>query len=122
MAFIKYNPNPDNNLVGDCVIRGICILTGKSWEKVYIPLCLEGLQLHDMPSSNRVWSSYLTKRGFTKSVIPNCPDCYSVRVFCRDHPEGTYLLCTVTHVIGCIDGDYYDTWDSGDESPMYYFK
>ena len=38
-----------------------------------------------------------------------------------DNPEGKYLLATGTHVVTVIDGDYYDTWDSGDEIPIYYF-
>lgn len=29
MAFIKYNANPSNNRVGDCVIRAISKLTGR---------------------------------------------------------------------------------------------
>ena len=79
--------------------------------------------LHDIPSSNDVWSSYLSTRGFKRYVIPsNCPDCYTIREFVEDYPQGTYILATGTHVIAVKDGNYYDTWDSGDEMPIYYWK
>ena len=75
-----------------------------------------------MPSSNSVWSNYLINDGYKRYAIPNtCPNCYTVRDFCEDHPYGTYLLATGTHVVTCIDGDWLDTWDSGDETPVYYF-
>lgn len=123
MAFIFFNPNPDRAIVGDCVIRGISLLTSRSWREVYLDLCDEGLAMHDMPSSNAVWGSYLLKQGYLRKVIPNiCPECYTVKEFCMDHPYGKFLLATGTHVIAVKDGDYYDTWDSGNEVPSYYFK
>lgn len=121
--FKKTNPNPANNLVGDCVIRAISILTDKSWDYVFDTLCDKAHSMYDMPSSNSVWSAYLLDRGYRRYIIPNtCPNCYTVRDFCIDNPIGEYLLATGTHVITIIDGDYYDTWDSGDEVPIYYFK
>ena len=78
--------------------------------------------MKDMPSSNAVWGAYLISKGFHREVIPNtCPDCYTVRDFCVDHPRGAYLLAIGTHVVTVVDGDYYDSWDSGNEIPVYYF-
>ena len=51
-----------------------------------------------------------------------CPVCYTVEDFCREYPEGTYILATGTHVVTVIDGDYYDTWESGSEPIIYYWK
>lgn len=122
MAFVFDNPNPKNNLVGDCVIRGISILMGRPWEYTYIEIVAQGYTMYDMPSSNAVWNAYLKSKGYRKRIIPNsCPDCYTVRQFCKDHPKGHYLLATGTHVIAVIDGEYHDTWDSGDEIPIYYY-
>lgn len=110
------------NLVGDCVIRGISILTDKSWEYTYMEIVVQGYDMYDMPSSNEVWSSYLKSQGYNKKIIPNtCPNCYTIKDFCEDNPHGRYLLATGTHVVAVIDGDYYDTWDSGNEIPIYYF-
>lgn len=120
--FIRTNPNPVNNLVGDCVIRALSILLDSTWEFTFLDLCMFAYSMYDMPSSNSVWSAYLMDKGYKRYVIPNtCPDCYSIEQFCKDNPNGKYLLATGTHVVTCIDGNYYDTWDSGNEIPIYYF-
>jgi hypothetical protein len=76
-----------------------------------------------MPSANHVWGKYLRNKGFERKVIPDsCPDCYTVKDFCDDHPKGTYILAISGHVVTVIDGAYYDTWDSGDEIPIYYWQ
>ena len=123
MSFIKTNPNPQGSYVGDCTIRAICIATKKSWFEVYTELALKGLQMCDMPSSNQVWGAYLRDNGFKRHVVPDtCPECYTVKDFCGEHFKGTYVLGTGSHVVTVIDGDYYDTWDSGDEQPIYYWS
>ena len=120
--FVFKNPNPAKNLVGDCVIRGIAILTDRSWEYTYMEILVQGYNMYDMPSSNEVWGAYLKSQGYEKKLIPNtCPDCYTIKDFCEDNPEGRFLLATGSHVVAVIDGNYYDTWDSGNEIPVYFF-
>jgi hypothetical protein len=76
-----------------------------------------------MPSSNHVWGQYLKEQGYRRKVLPEeCPSCYTVKDFCGEYPHGRYLLATGSHVVAVVDGDYYDTWDSGDENPVYYFE
>ena len=123
MAFIPFNPNPSKKLVGDCVIRAISKVTNSSWKDTYVGVVLQGYAMDDMPSSNAVWGAYLHNQGFKRYVIPNtCPNCYSVRDFCKDYSQGTYLLATGTHVIAVDSGNYFDTWDSGDETPIFYWR
>jgi len=123
MAYIFYNPNPSGQRNGDCVIRAIAKATNQEWEKVYIDLVLEGFLMYDLPSSNRVWKAYLERKGFKRYFLPDtCPDCYTIQQFCKDYPNGTYILATGSHAVCVIDSNYYDLWDSGDEIPMYYFK
>lgn len=117
--FIEENPNPCSKLVGDCVIRAISIATEMPWEKAYTEVAIQGFIMGDMPSSNSVWGAYLQDNGFRKEV---CRWCGSVRDFCDSHPHGTYILATGSHVVAVIDGNYYDTWDSGDEYPVFYFR
>lgn len=122
MSFVYRNENPEGARVGDCTVRAISLATGQPWEKVYWGLCVEGMKQFDMPSANSVWGAYLKHNGFVKVLIPDaCPDCYTVRDFCRDHPRGTFVLATGSHVICAKNGTYYDTWDSGSEVPIYYF-
>ena len=79
--------------------------------------------MFDMPSSNAVWSEYLKRCGYKRYVIPDtCPDCYTVKDFCRDNPRGKFLLATGSHVVAVKDGDYFDAWDSGNEVPIYYWS
>lgn len=121
--FIETNNNPDCKRVGDCTVRAIAAATDQQWESVYAALTAEGFRLHDMPSANYVWGSYLRRCGWNRSAIPNsCPDCYTVAEFAADNPTGVYILATATHVVAVIDGDWLDTWDSGDETPLYYWE
>ena len=123
MAYVYYNPNPSKKLVGDCVIRGIAKLTNQDWKDVHVELCLQSYTMNDIPSSNAVWGAFLYERGYRQYVIPDtCPNCMTVKRFCEERPFGKYLLATGTHVV-CVDnGDYYDAWDSGDETPIYYWR
>ena len=122
MAFKYYNANPDDKIVGDCVIRALSKLFESDWETILMSLTVTALELHDLPSANAVWGKYLYDRGFRKRILPDtCPACYTFRDFVRDNPKGKFVLATGTHVVTVIDGVYYDTWDSGYEVPAYYW-
>lgn len=120
--YSAYNPNPIGARVGDCTVRAIAKATGQNWKRVYMGLCVDGFSLGDMPSANHVWGAYLRRNGFRRHALPDtCPDCYTVADFCRDHPHGVYVLAISGHVVCAVDGDWYDTWDSGGEIPVYYW-
>jgi hypothetical protein len=94
-----------------------------SWKRTFLSLAIQGFQMYDMPSANRVWGEYLKTKGFKRHQMPDmCPDCYTVKDFCRHNPTGTFILGTGEHVVCVIDGNYYDSWDSGNEIPIYYFQ
>lgn len=117
--YIHINPNPNGIYVEDCVVRAICIATDRTWDDVFVHLCLQAFIIKNMPSVSNVWGSYLKLIGFVPYALPsNCPDCYTVREFCKDNRYGTFILQTSSHVIAIIDGNYCDTWDSGDEVPI----
>lgn len=125
MSYIYYNPNPELKHVGDCVIRAISKALSQDWESTYIDVCMKGLGIHDMPSSDNVWGSYLFDKGFRRSIIPNdCPQCYTIRDFSYDHPNGTYILATSdrNHIVCVKNGDVFDTYDSSDEVPIYFWR
>lgn len=117
--WIKCNNNPCKKDVNDCVVRAISKFTGKSWDYTFIQLSIYCIQKCDMPESNDVWEEYLHDLGCTRSM---CFTQHNVKDFCKKHPHGKYILCTYQHVVTVIDGDYYDTWDSGNEIPIYYWK
>ena len=121
--WIKYNPNPEGKQVGDCAIRAIAKALGTDWATAYTTLALAGYTMADLPNAVPVYGAILRKNGFTRKAIPNtCPDCYTINDFCRDHPEGRFVIVTGNHVVAAIDGRIYDTWDSGGEVPILYFE
>lgn len=133
--FIKLNLNPFGLETGDCVIRAITLALKYNWFMVHDELSFLSRKMADMPSSNRVWKQYLKNKGYTEEMVQNdCPNCITVEKFCKMHPHGRYILSTCeytransnvmvtgTHVIAVVDGDYYDTWDSGADVPLSYF-
>lgn len=123
MAYEFYNPNPDSPYRGDCVIRALCKALDKPWEYIYVELCVQGFAMHDLPNSDTVWGSYLRSKGFERFIVPNtCPDCYTISDFAADHPAGTYVLGTGTHAVTIRDGIIYDTMDTSNEIPIYYYS
>ena len=122
MMWIEYNPNPAGRRVGDCAIRAVAKALGIDWENAYALIAKNGYNMGDMPSSNSVWGAVLRQNGFYRTAIPNtCPDCYTAEDFCHDHPYGVYVLGFGTHVATVVDGDIYDSWDSSQEIPQYYW-
>ena len=121
--WIKCNPNPLGKQASDCVVRAIAIATEQSWKRTYRDLCELGEIEADMPNVNYVWGLYLKQLGAKQFLLPeSCPQCITVRAFCERFPEGTYVIGTGSHAVACIDGDYYDSFDSGSESPAYFWR
>jgi len=118
-----FNNNPQNLNVGDCVIRAISAATGMDWHTVHKALCDLSAELCDMPSADRVWWTFLEQIGFAKKrLIDQCPQCYTVEDFCRDHPRGIYILGPHEHAVCVRNGEYWDSWRSGNTVPTYYFR
>lgn len=87
MPWQYYNPNPKDNLVGDCVIRALTLALNEDWDKTYLAVSTQAYEMKDMPSSNETWATLLRRKGFKRYIIPNeCPDCYTIEDFCRDNP------------------------------------
>lgn len=121
--WVKYNPNPTGRSnAGDCSIRAVAKALGISWEKAYSLIAANGYQMGNVPSANEVWGAVLRQNGFYRQAIPDtCPDCYTAEDFCRDYPHGTFVLGFGSHVATVIDGKLYDSWDSSQEVPQYFW-
>ena len=121
--WIDFNPNPKGLKVGDCTIRAICAVTGRGWYEVHDELSALSRGMADMPSADRVWWDLLRRYGFRQYRLPDrCPACYTVADFAADHPAGAYVLGPREHAVAVISGDWWDSWDSGDTVPTYYFR
>lgn len=122
MAYLHYNPNPVQANVADCSVRAVAAALNVSWENAYIRLTLNGIQMGDIIASDNVWGSVLRQNGFYKDIIPNtCPDCYTAEDFCKDNPEGIFVLGFGGHVATVVNGDLLDSWDSSKCVPIYYW-
>ena len=118
-----YNPNPLNRRTDDCSVRALTKALGLSWDEVYLELVSAGFIVKKMPSSKSVVDRVLRQHGFKRRVLSDsCPDCYTMEDFCQDHPSGTFVLAGDDHIVTIVDGRIYDTWDSRDEVPLFYWE
>ena len=109
--------------VPDCVVRAISIALNRSWADIYDRLCLLGRQECNMPSADSVWGKFLYQMGFEPFLLPAaCPECVTIKAFCRMYPVGTYIIGTGSHAVAVINGNYYDSWDSGDQVPSFFWR
>ena len=140
MSYVYYNPNPERKRTSDCVVRALSKFLGVPWIEAYMELCVYGGFNSDMPSVNSVWASFLEHKGYKRRTVKDlCPHCYTLKDFCIDHPYGKFFvsldvgyaelfstsnfgIITGNHVVCVIDGDYFDTWDSGSEVVKYYWS
>lgn len=121
--WVYANPNPCRQEEPDCVVRAISIATGMSWKRTHTALCDLSHQRCTMPSVNWLWGLYLKRNGFEQFLLPDtCPACTTVKEFCKMYPRGTFVIGTGTHAVCVIDGNYYDAWDSGEETPTYFYR
>lgn len=127
--YAYYQPNETDikDKVGDCQIRALSKALGLTWLEVFdltMPMCRE----ERVPS---IFSCDLTR---TKRLMANLGFVYTgvsnkkgtkrptVRSFAKDHPNGRYVLSVANHVVACVDGKYYDTWDCGSHSLYGYYE
>lgn len=121
--WIFSNPNPLRKHVPDCVIRAVSIALNESWYKIYDELTDVGRRDANMPSADTIWGHYLYSKGFEPFLLPSvCPKCTTINEFTKMYPKGTYIIGTGTHAVAVIDGDYYDSWDSGEEIPSFFWR
>ena len=118
----EYQPNPAGRNVGDCAVRAVAKALNTDWESAFAEIVSSAYMMADMPSSNAVWGAVLRKHGFKRTAIPDtCPDCYSAADFVIDHPHGVYVLGFGNHVATAVDGVVFDSYNSTNLIPQYYW-
>lgn len=119
--WVRFNNNPIGRTnVGDCAVRSLAKALNIDWEEAYLILADNGLRMADIMNSNIVIAATLRQHGFRRTNIPDaCPDCFTIADFAQLNPSGIYVLGTGSHVVAVEDGKYFDTWDCGNEVPIY---
>lgn len=121
--WIKYNANPVANRVEDCAIRAVAVAMDIPWDDAFDLIADSAKAMGGVMHLNAAFGAVLRQNGFRRYIIPNhCPDCYSIKDFCRDHPEGTFVVGTDSHVVAVINGNYIDSFNSGDLIAIYYWE
>lgn len=121
--WIYANPNPAGKQVPDCVIRAICIALNKPWLEVSDELYEFARREYSVTCDDNVWGYYLYSLGFEPFLMPfTCPRCVTVKEFTKYYPMGTYIIGTGSHAVAVIDGNYYDSWDSGNVIPSFFWR
>lgn len=122
MAWVMYEPNPVRTGAIDCAVRAIAKALDVSWERAHVMLSLNSFLMGTVQVDDLVWGSILRQHGFSRQMVENtCPDCYTVEMFCEDHPNGTYVVKSQDHVATVIDGTLYDSWPSGGKTVLYFW-
>ena len=116
-----YNPNPKDKNTGDCAVRAISKALGVSWEKAKILLDVYSMDEAEVETSDLVWGRILAEHGFKMQAL-YCNDGCTLNGFCEHNPNGVYVVKLPNHVVCVADGDFYDSWDSGNESPIYCWR
>ena len=121
--WIRCNVNPAKNHTGDCVIRACVVALHKTWVQVSDEIYSLSREHFLSMSDDHLWGRYLYEQGFTPFLLPeNCPNCITIKRFCVMYPRGIYIIGTGSHAVAVIDGNYYDSWDSGDEMPSFFWR
>lgn len=123
--YIYYNPHPQNKRVGDCVKRAFT----KALDKEYLEV---KKILNDIKNEigakvfneNVVWRELVKRYNLTKLSFPAVKgqERMNGHKFCEQYKKGTYVLRLAGHMVACVDGVIYDTWDCRDKCVYNAFK
>ena len=108
----------------DCAVRALMKLLTLSWVEAYNELCSAGRTVMRMPDEIDSIRVAIESFGYKKVSIPVTKGCKrpTVESFAAEHTKGRYLLNVANHVVACVDGHYYDSWDCGTKCVYNYWE
>lgn len=122
--FKYFNPNPTKRVSangkpqkwhkGDCAVRAICSALGISWEKAFTMMCELGMEMYDMPNSDKVIEKILTTNGYVRKSVKDMRVKPTVNEFIKNHKDGQYVVFVCGHVASVVEGSLCDVWDCGE--------
>lgn len=127
--YVYYQPNSKDvkDEYGDCTIRALSKALGVTWLEAFdmtIPIMRDNQVSNIFAAPMDVKNRLLYQLGFNYTGISSKKGTTrpTVDEFAKTHPQGTYILRVANHVVACVDGKYYDTWDSGYKSLYGYYQ
>ena len=126
--YVYYQPNKKDikDKYGDCTVRALSKALDCTWLEAFdlmIPFCREHQVSNIFDCDIALRKEILDKLGFDYHGVSVKDGSFrpTVDEFAESHKKGTYILNVAHHEVACVDGKYYDTWDSGDKSLYGYF-
>ena len=129
--FYRYNANTNNKDTADCVARSISLALGIDYDEVKRGLKKVAHKLN-LPSWNYFdgFTQYIREHvGYSikwRKPAEWFHKSLTVKEFSQKLDIGTYLLLcgkvegSTSHMVACIDGNYYDSWDSSNRIVSYF--
>ena len=116
-GFTYYQPNEKDlkDRCGDCVIRAFTKAEDKTWVEVFDELVPIARKHQCLLNDKISYQEYLQTHGYTYTGVSNKKGSKrpTVSSFATSHKEGRYVLVCANHLVACVDGNFYDNWDSG---------
>lgn len=117
--WFEFNPNPKGRKIGDCTLRAYCAAFNIEWEEAFdiaSEIAKENSSLIEYVSDKviREHYGYEVDPDYNKKKV-KAKDRMTVNDFAVTHPYGIYILGVRKHLVTVKDGEYWDSWDSGDK-------
>ena len=115
----EFNPNPKDRNIGDCTLRSYCAAFGISWEKAFdiaSKVAKENASMIQYMADKILTEEFncVVDEKYNKKSVKG-KDRITVNEFAMTHPYGIYILHVPKHQVTVINGEYWDSWDSGDK-------
>ena len=115
----EFNPNPKDRNIGDCTLRSYCAAFGISWDKAFdiaSKIAKENASMIQYMADKILTEEFncVVDEKYNKKSVKG-KDRITVNEFAMTHPYGIYILHVPKHQVTVINGEYWDSWDSGDK-------
>jgi len=115
----EFNPNPKDRNIGDCTLRSYCAAFGISWDRAFdiaSKVAKENSSMIQYIADKVLIEEFncVVDEKYNKKTVKG-KDRITVNEFAMSHPYGIYILHVPKHQVTVINGEYWDSWDSGDK-------
>lgn len=100
----------------DCTVRALANVFDMDYDDAYDYLaaagrkCSRGFHFKTLEHPKLKWEAYQAIKGQSRKTISD---------FCKEHPEGKWIIRVSKHVAAVIDGVVYDTFESNPTKCVY---
>ena len=123
-TFTYVNANPLNKKAGDCVIRALCLATGKTWEQTYTELFNIAMNLKTVAIGDETYKEFLKQNGFIHCggwrAERGCKRLTAGEMAKR--ATGIVVLTVSNHMTVVIDNKIHDIWDCSRKAVCRYWR